>query len=361
MDRYICIHGHFYQPPRENPWLEEIELQDSAFPYHDWNERVTAECYARNAASRILGENDLIVEIVNNYGKSANDVYLMLHNGSSSGGQLPAEVPKPPAGWKRFVTQSWPKPKPREVVAKKQPQIGDFFSMTLATDRKEYTQHEQVRITVTLTNKTDKDITFDLPEPMFYAFNITMRHPTGSGILGEFEGSTDVFHTDPMLLKAGKSFECTRTVGTFALGEHVVGGVFRLFSPKWPGMLSAKSVTFVTRKTADSDQILKAKFDRQIAGFRRKLPFENSVWQWGVQLGPGITKYLIAELERSGDVKFRNRMGWALKGIVTPKELPFFEKKNLQSFQRGQLDKLLMFYHHWLQHNAMAYCILVIQ
>ncbi|MEE9304748.1 MAG: DUF3536 domain-containing protein [bacterium] len=67
MDRYICIHGHFYQPPRENPWLEEIELQDSAFPYHDWNERVTAECYARNAASRILGENDLIVEIVNNY------------------------------------------------------------------------------------------------------------------------------------------------------------------------------------------------------------------------------------------------------------------------------------------------------
>ncbi|HDY65640.1 MAG TPA: redoxin domain-containing protein [Phycisphaerae bacterium] len=129
-----------------------------------------------------------------------------------------------------------------------------------------------------------------------------------------------------MLLKAGKSFECTRTVGTFALGEHVVGGVFRLFSPKWPGMLSAKSVTFVTRKTADSDQILKAKFDRQIAGFRRKLPFENSVWQWGVQLGPGITKYLIAELERSGDVKFRNRMGWALKGIVTPKELPFFER-----------------------------------
>jgi alpha-amylase/alpha-mannosidase (GH57 family) len=67
MDRSICIHGHFYQPPRENPWLEAIELQDSAYPYHDWNERITAECYAPNAASRILDERDRIERIVNNY------------------------------------------------------------------------------------------------------------------------------------------------------------------------------------------------------------------------------------------------------------------------------------------------------
>ena len=46
MERSICIHGHFYQPPRENPWLEVVEVQDSAYPYHDWNERVMAECYA---------------------------------------------------------------------------------------------------------------------------------------------------------------------------------------------------------------------------------------------------------------------------------------------------------------------------
>ncbi|MGB4599124.1 MAG: hypothetical protein WBI04_04020 [Trichlorobacter sp.] len=43
MERFICIHGHFYQPPRENPWLETVEIQDSAYPYHDWNERITAE------------------------------------------------------------------------------------------------------------------------------------------------------------------------------------------------------------------------------------------------------------------------------------------------------------------------------
>ena len=58
---YICIHGHFYQPPRENPWLEAIELQESAHPYHDWNERITAECLAPNVAARILdGEEQII-------------------------------------------------------------------------------------------------------------------------------------------------------------------------------------------------------------------------------------------------------------------------------------------------------------
>jgi alpha-amylase/alpha-mannosidase (GH57 family)/glutathione S-transferase len=65
--RFICIHGHFYQPPRENPWLEAVETQDSAHPYHDWNERITAECYEPNASSRILDAHDRIVKIVNNY------------------------------------------------------------------------------------------------------------------------------------------------------------------------------------------------------------------------------------------------------------------------------------------------------
>jgi alpha-amylase/alpha-mannosidase (GH57 family) len=67
MDRYLCIHCHFYQPPRENPWLESVELQESAYPYHDWNERITAECYAPNSASRILDGSGRISRIVNNY------------------------------------------------------------------------------------------------------------------------------------------------------------------------------------------------------------------------------------------------------------------------------------------------------
>jgi len=69
VERYICIHGHFYQPPRENAWLEYVETQDSAYPFHDWNERVTAECYGPNAASRILDERGRVTEFSNNYAK----------------------------------------------------------------------------------------------------------------------------------------------------------------------------------------------------------------------------------------------------------------------------------------------------
>jgi alpha-amylase/alpha-mannosidase (GH57 family) len=69
MGRFVCIHGHFYQPPRENPWLEDVEVEDSAFPYHDWNARITAECYGPNAASRILDSEKRIIDIVNNYSR----------------------------------------------------------------------------------------------------------------------------------------------------------------------------------------------------------------------------------------------------------------------------------------------------
>lgn len=72
-ERFICIHGHFYQPPRENPWLDAVEMQDSAAPFHDWNERITAECYDPNSSARILDDLDRIVKIVNNYSSISYD------------------------------------------------------------------------------------------------------------------------------------------------------------------------------------------------------------------------------------------------------------------------------------------------
>ncbi|HOX43486.1 MAG TPA: DUF3536 domain-containing protein [Myxococcota bacterium] len=64
---HVIIHGHFYQPPRENPWTGSIEIQDSAAPYHDWNARVTAECYTPNGRSRVLDERGRVMDVVNNY------------------------------------------------------------------------------------------------------------------------------------------------------------------------------------------------------------------------------------------------------------------------------------------------------
>lgn len=88
MGRYVCIHGHFYQPPRENPWLEAVEVQDSAAPYHDWDQRVTAECYAPNAAARVLCPAGTIESIVNNYQS------ISFNFGPTLLGWLAAEAPE---------------------------------------------------------------------------------------------------------------------------------------------------------------------------------------------------------------------------------------------------------------------------
>jgi alpha-amylase/alpha-mannosidase (GH57 family) len=66
-DAFVAIHGHFYQPPRENPWLEVVEREESAHPFHDWNERITFECYRPNGYARIVDGLGKILDIVNNY------------------------------------------------------------------------------------------------------------------------------------------------------------------------------------------------------------------------------------------------------------------------------------------------------
>jgi alpha-amylase/alpha-mannosidase (GH57 family) len=74
VERYVCVHGHFYQPPRENPWLELVERQPAAYPFHDWNERITAECYDPNTRARILDRFGRITQLVNNYARISFNV-----------------------------------------------------------------------------------------------------------------------------------------------------------------------------------------------------------------------------------------------------------------------------------------------
>lgn len=67
--RCICVHGHFYQPPRENPWTGKIELQPGAGPFHDWNQRITAESYAPNSTASVLNSDGDVIRHVNNYSR----------------------------------------------------------------------------------------------------------------------------------------------------------------------------------------------------------------------------------------------------------------------------------------------------
>src|SRR5437660_4204595 len=64
----LIIHGHFYQPPRENPWTGMVDSEPSAAPFHDWNERIHSECYRSNAFVRVAGSSTVAERIVNNYG-----------------------------------------------------------------------------------------------------------------------------------------------------------------------------------------------------------------------------------------------------------------------------------------------------
>src|SRR4029079_12001575 len=57
----LVVHGHFYQPPRENPWTETVGVEPTAAPFHDWNERVTAECYRPNGWARVVDEHERVV------------------------------------------------------------------------------------------------------------------------------------------------------------------------------------------------------------------------------------------------------------------------------------------------------------
>jgi len=65
--RFVILHGHFYQPPRENPWLGFIERQPSAAPFRHWTERITEECYRANAFSPVLARNGRVADLVNNF------------------------------------------------------------------------------------------------------------------------------------------------------------------------------------------------------------------------------------------------------------------------------------------------------
>src|SRR3989338_3833559 len=74
MKKFVCIHGHFYQPPRENPWTGEVDAEESAAPFHDWNERITKECYEANTKAPLLNSKGETIARINNFSKISFDI-----------------------------------------------------------------------------------------------------------------------------------------------------------------------------------------------------------------------------------------------------------------------------------------------
>ena len=74
MKKFICLHGHFYQPPRENPWTGEVDAEASAAPFRDWNERISKECYQANAHAAIPDPKGGAAEHVNNFEAMSFDI-----------------------------------------------------------------------------------------------------------------------------------------------------------------------------------------------------------------------------------------------------------------------------------------------
>ncbi|MDR3078017.1 MAG: glycoside hydrolase, partial [Planctomycetota bacterium] len=70
-ERCLLVHGHFYQPPRENPWSGRVEPQSSALPWEDWNHRIADECYLPMARSRIRDSRGSITDLCNNYARAS--------------------------------------------------------------------------------------------------------------------------------------------------------------------------------------------------------------------------------------------------------------------------------------------------
>ncbi len=130
---YLVIHGHFYQPPREDPWTGEIERQDSAYPFHDWNERINSECYTSNAFSRVLDEFGRIERVVNNY------EYISFNFGPTLLYWMEKHSPET---YKKIIEADEKSRDRNEGHGNAIAQIYNHIIMPLANDRDKYTQIE---------------------------------------------------------------------------------------------------------------------------------------------------------------------------------------------------------------------------
>jgi len=250
------------------------------------------------------------------------------------------EAPKPPDGWTALAPQPYPEPrKPPEPD--RRPHRADVFTMSLSTDKRKYWRHQPVKLTVTLTNKSAQDITFNRPSA-YTNFGLTLHCARFSGGLEEFWHLADLFPTDPVVIGRGESIRCTRTIETRSLGKHTVEGGFWRGPAELRGDVKARPIRFVVEKSPEDARLLKEKFDRLLARCWREFKSNPARCRWSrfLDLGGDAVPHLIAALEAPHDAEFRRRLGSALARVATIDAVPYFDKL-LQGDMKGDEHMVL--------------------
>jgi len=240
---------------------------------------------------------------------------------------VPREPSRPAAGWKPWAPSPYPPPRPAQSDADPRPNVADLLAFTLSADKKEYKLHEPIALTVTLRNKTDREVHFPRPHENASFFHVSVDSAHLSGIVRGFDRSSEVFPADPVVIQVGGTFQCTKILDTSDLGEHRLEG-WVSHGELWQGRLEERPITFTVQRTADEAALLKAKFDRFLGLCRGEFKRDPATCDHFrmCDVLPEATGHLIAVLESSEDPKFCERIGYALAARPSRESLPYFEK-----------------------------------
>jgi hypothetical protein len=238
----------------------------------------------------------------------------------------PAAPTEPPQGWRRWTTGPYPKQPSSQTVEDKRPKVSDLFTLRISTDKKVYKLHAPIEITLALTNKAGRDVSFPRPKNFFPFLRATMKSNRISGNLMAFERNEAFFASDPVVVKAGETVRVSATVETEAIGDHKVEASIR--SSEWQGELNAEPLTFVVEHSPEDAQLFKVKFVRLITICRAEFERDPMTCDYGrlLDLGPEMIPLLVAELNASDNPAYRQRMGYAMQRLATADALPYFEK-----------------------------------
>ena len=297
-------------------WLIRTSSEATSLFYHDSVEghvRSVASGWLPNSWSRIHSEQRSIVWARSKDLEPAAERFL--------------------DGWKAIPATTFPAPPPPRDPDPR-PLATDLIEYKISTDKPVYEICEPVELTVTLTNKSDRELSFPAPRGYGSFFGVGMKHPKFGMLIPDFDNLDQVFPADPVVIAPGKSFHCTRNfepdnTGTHKLSAELSQGMIPwggLLIP-WRGRVKAAPVEFNVEASPDGPTHFIAKYKRQMARCRAEFNQDPSTCDSLriYNMGPGVAPLLIEELTSSNDATFRQRMSIALVLLGTPEALPYFE------------------------------------